>query len=230
VKLTVVITVFNERETIAEAVAQARDLPIEKQIVIVDNCSTDGTVDILKGLADDSMEIVFQPRNLGFGTSVARGIDLARGEYSYVHYTDLEYDPRCVFDMIELADREGLDAVFGSRLLNRKGESAFALVRERPFYLGTIVTTRLTNLFYGTDFTDIIGAKFYRTESFRALRPTNLTGIGFDWEVISKLCKYGCRVREVPVRYTPRTKGKRKIHAYDIIPAIATICRWRLFG
>ena len=91
-------------------------------------------------------------------------------------------------------------------------------------------TTRLTNLFYGTDFTDIIGAKFYRTESFRALRPTNLTGIGFDWEVISKLCKYGCRVREVPVRYTPRTKGKRKIHAYDIIPAIATICRWRLFG
>jgi glycosyltransferase involved in cell wall biosynthesis len=229
-RLTIVLTVYNEMETIAEAIEQVRKLPIEKQIVIIDNCSTDGTVEILKGLADPSIEICFQPENYGFGTSVAKGTSLAKGTYTYIHYTDLEYDPHCIFEMIELAEKENLDAVFGSRLLTRKNESMFKIVRERPFYLGTIITTFLTNLFYHRDFTDIIGAKFYRTEAFRALNPQNLKGIGFDWEVIGKLCKYGYKIKEIPVRYTPRTKGKKKIHAYDIVPAVLAMLKIKVFG
>lgn len=229
-KLSIVLTVYNEKDTIAEAIEQVKRLPLEKQIIIIDNCSTDGTVEILKGLADPSLEMVFQPENYGFGTSVAKGISLAKGTYVYIHYTDLEYDPHCIFEMLELAEKENLDAVFGSRLLTRRNESAFAIVRERPFYLGTIITTLLTNLFYHRDFTDIIGAKFYRTEAFRTITPKNLRGIGFDWEVISILCKHGYRVREIPVQYTPRTMGKKKIHAYDIVPAVLTMLKMKFFG
>lgn len=224
-KLSIIVTVYNERETILEAIAQVQKLDIEKEIIIVDNCSTDGTVEILKGLTDPSLEIIYQPKNFGFGTSVVTAINRARSTYSYIHYTDLEYDPNCVYEMMRIADKENWDAIFGSRLINRQNESKFKIIKERPFYLGTITTTWLTNILYHKNFTDIIGAKFYRTEAFRAINPQNLKGIGFDWEVISKLCKYGYKIKEIPVRYTPRTNGKKKIHAYDIVPAILTMLK-----
>ena len=229
-KLSIIVTVYNERETISEAIAQVQKLNIEKQIIIIDNCSTDGTVEILKGLTDTSLEVILQPQNYGFGTSVVKGMSLAKGTYTYIHYTDLEYDPRCVYEMLEMAEKENLDAIFGSRLLDRRNESRFKIAKERPFYLGTIITTFLTNLFYHKNLTDIIGAKFYRTSAFREINPQMLKGIGFDFEVVSKLCTYGFKIKEIPVLYTPRTKGQKNVKVYHIIPAILTMIRIKLFG
>ena len=217
-KLTIIVTVYNEKDTILKAIEEAKSLDIEKQIVIVDNCSTDGTREILRGLNDSSITVVYQSKNYGYGESVITGMNLAQGEYLYVHNSDLEYDPRCVYEMVELSDKEGLDAVFGSRLLKRKGESKFKILQERPFYLGTFITTSLTNIFYCKSFSDIIGTRFYRTTALKRINP-QVKGIGFDFEVVSKLCKYGYRIKETAVNYFPRTKGK-KIKAYDIIPAV----------
>ena len=82
--------------------------------------------------------------------------------------------------MLALAEKEGLDAVFGSRLLNRKNESKWKILRERPFYLGTIITTFFINLFYGKNFTDIIGIRFYRAQAFKKINPQYLNELGFE--------------------------------------------------
>lgn len=222
-KLTVVVTVYNEKGTILKAIEQAKALNIEKQIIVVDNCSTDGTREILRGIKDESLEVVYQSMNYGYGRSVVTGMNLAKGEYLYIHNSDLEYDPSCVYEMLELAEKEKLDVVFGSRLLNRGNKPIFRILKERPFYLGTIITTFLTNLFYHKEFTDIIGTRFYRTEALKKIAP-QMSGIGFDFEVVSKFCKCGFKIKEVPVRYKPRTKGK-KVKASDIIPAVITMLK-----
>jgi len=222
-KLTIVVTVFNEKNTILKAIQAAKNIGIEKEIIIVDNCSSDGTQEILRSLKDDTLKIVYQPKNYGYGMSVITGMRLARGEFMFVHNSDLEYNPECIYAMLALAEKNKLDAVFGSRLRNRSGESWFKILKERPFYLGTMITTGLTNILYGKNFTDIIGNRFYRTTALRKINP-RISGIGFDFEVVSKLCKYKFNIAEVPVAYSPRTVGK-KIKFYDIIPAVMTMLK-----
>jgi len=226
-KLTIVVTVYNEKDTIVRAIEQAKALSLEKQIIVIDNCSTDGTREILRQLNDKELEIVYQSGNYGYGMSVITGMRLAKGGYMYVHNSDLEYDPVCVYDMLRIAEEEQLDAVFGSRLFHRRGESKLSIIKTRPFYLGTIITTFLTNVFYRKDFTDIIGCRFYRTSALKAINP-RIQGIGFDFEVVSKLAKLGYKLKEIPVQYYPRTKGK-KIKVYDIIPAVWTMIKIKFF-
>lgn len=222
-KLTVIVTVYNEKDTISKAIEQAKALDLDKEIIVVDNCSTDGTREILRELRDPTLQIVYQPENYGYGKSVITGANMAKGDFIYVHNSDLEYEPTCVYEMLDLAKKNDLDAIFGSRLLKRRGDSIFKILKDRPFFLGTLITTALTNIFYGRHFTDIIGTRFYRTSAFRKISP-QVWGIGFDFEVVSKLCKYKCRLGEIAVSYFPRTKGK-KIKATDIIPAVLTMLR-----
>ena len=227
-KLTTIITVYNEKNTIVKAIEEAKKIQLENEIIIIDNASTDGTREILRSLNDNSLKIVYQSKNYGYGTSVTTGMSLALGEYLFIHNSDLEYDPVCIYEMLSCAENENLDVVFGSRLLGRRGESIFKILKERPFYLGTVITTTLINIFYGKNFSVIIGNRLYRTESLKKINPQN-AGIGFDFEVVSKLCKLGYRIKEIPVKYSPRTKGK-KVKPYDIIPAVLTILKVKIFG
>jgi len=220
-KLTVVVTVYNEKDTILRAVQDAQAIKADKEVIVVDNCSTDGTREILQNLNDDSIKVVYQPENYGYGCSVITGMKMAQGEYLFVHNSDLEYNPDCVYQMLEMAEKDELDAVFGSRLLAQKDESKLKVLRNRPFYLGTLITTTLTNIFYKRHFTDIIGNRFYRTATMKKIDP-QIMGIGFDFEVVSKLCKVNSKIGEIAVEYSPRTKGK-KIKVTDIIPAVLTM-------
>jgi len=231
-KLTIIVTCFNEKITILKAIEEAKNLNIEKEIVVIDNCSTDGTREILKALNDNSIKIVFQPQNYGYGRSVKTGISLAKGEFAYVQYSDLEYDIGSVHGMLNLAEKDNLDAVFGSRLYGIKKNliSVYRLVKKRPYYLGTLATTFLINLFYGRRFTDIIGTRLYRTSSFKKI-DIKANGMSFDFEVVSKLCKKGFSIKETPVSYKARSAREgKKVKAMDIIPALAAIIRIKFFG
>jgi len=230
-KLTVIVTCFNEKATIFKAVEETKALNIDKEIIIIDNCSTDGSREILRSMDDGSVKIVFQPKNYGYGQSVKTGSELAKGEYIYVQYSDLEYDIECVSKMLHLAEKEELDAVFGSRLYNIRKNfiSIHKLVKERPYYLGTLVTTFLINLFYRRRFTDIIGTRLYRTSSFKKV-DIESRGIAFDFEVVSKLCKKGFKIKEVPVIYKARSSREgKKVKAMDIVPAIKAIFKVKFF-
>lgn len=230
-KLTIIITVYNEVNTIAKAIEEAKNLPEEKEIIVVDNCSTDGTRDILRQLNDDSLQIIYQPKNYGYGKSVRTGMSLARGEFTYVHNSDLEYNIECVHRMLKLAEGKGLDAVFGSRLYGKVKNifSAISIIKERPYYLGSLITTSLVNILYSRRFTDIIGTRFYRTASFKKI-DLESTGIGFDFELVSKLCKKSFKIEETPVSYAPRSARQgKKVKAIDIFPAVTAILRARFF-
>ena len=230
--LTVIVTVFNEKNTIKEAIEDVKKLNLEKEIIVIDNFSDDGTVEILKGLKDDTVNIVFQPQNHGFAQSVMTGMSMAKGEFVYIQYSDLEYDILSVYEMLDLIERENLDAVFGSRYYNFRKNicSIFLLVKKRPYALGTLITTSLINLFYRKRFTDIIGTKLYRTSSFMKIN-IKTRNIGFDFEIVSKLCKNRFKIKEVPVKYKPRNHmDGKKIKAMDIIPALIAIFKVKFFN
>ncbi|MDP3042489.1 MAG: glycosyltransferase family 2 protein [Candidatus Omnitrophota bacterium] len=230
-KLSIVIFCFNERATILKAIEQAKQIDIDKEIIVIDNCSTDGTKDILEALEKSAaLRTVIHSKNMGVGYSVREGISLAEGEYFYAPCADLEYKMEDVYKMMEKIESENLDAVFGSRLLERKGTSKFNLIKERPYWLGSIIATFLTNLFYGRNFTDVIATKLIKTDILKGLG-CQAANQAFEFELVSRLCKKRYRIGEVPVWYKPRThKEGKTIRVIDMIPAVLAILRVKIFG
>ena len=224
-RLTIIVTVYNEVRTVKQAIDDVRSLDIEKEIIVIDNCSTDGTKEILKGFNDDDIKIIYQDKNYGYGKSIERGVSLANGEYIFVQFTDLEYDYTKCLDMLQLAEKNGYDAVFGSRLKDiLKIRSKWSLVKERPACLATLISTYLVNKWYGYHFTDVIGTKLYRTSSVRTI-PIDTYGPGFEFEHVSRMCKAGFKIGEINVGYKPRASNKeKKIKPYHMLNAL-----WALF-
>lgn len=230
-KLTIFICCFNEKATILKAIEEAKAINIDKEIIVIDNCSTDGTREILENLkSDKTLEIIFNPNNMGVGYSCCLAIDTAKGDYFYSPCADLEYKMADVYKMIDNVEAEKLDVVFGSRLRNRKGVSVWQLIKERPYWLGTIIATFLTNLFYCKDFTDVIAPKLVKTNILKKLNLQSHSQ-SFEFELVSKLCKRGYKIGEIPVWYKPRThKEGKTIRAFDMIPALLAILRVKIFG
>lgn len=225
-KLTIVIGCFNESSTIIKAIDQAKAVNVDKEIIVIDNCSTDGTREILEGLVNDKeLRIILQPKNFGAGNTGIEGIRLAKGEYLYGPGADLEYRMEDACKMIDKMEGEKLDAVFGSRLADRKSVSFWQLIKERPFWLGTLIGTFLVNVLYRRNFTDIIATKLIKTAILKELRCKS-SGQAFEFELVSRLCKRKYKIGEVSVWYKPRTRKEGKtIKAIDIIPAIWAILK-----
>jgi glycosyltransferase involved in cell wall biosynthesis len=230
-KVTIVITCFNEKATILKAIDQAKAINIDKEIIVIDNCSTDGTKEILEGLrGDKALKIILHTKNLGAGYSGSEGKRLAQGDYIYGPGADLEYRMEDVCKMMNKIEKEDLDAVFGSRLADRKNVSKIALIKERPYWLGTIIATFLINLLYNRKFTDIIATKLIKTNILKGLN-LEANNQAYEFELVSRLCKKGYKIGEVPVYYKPRShKEGKTIRALDMIPAILAILRVKIFG
>ena len=229
-KLTILIGCFNEKPTILKAIEQAKAINIDKEIIVIDNCSTDGTREVLETLKDDkTLKIIFHSKNMGAGYSACEGIRLARGDYFYGPGSDLEYKMEDVYRMIGKMESENLDAVFGSRLLERKDVSRRELIKERPYWLGTLIATFLVNLLYRKNFTDVIAIKLVKTDILRSL-DCQAKNQAFEFELVSSLCKRGCKIGEIPVWYKPRThKEGKTIKAFDMLPALLAILRAKFF-
>ncbi|MFA7676535.1 MAG: glycosyltransferase family 2 protein [Candidatus Omnitrophota bacterium] len=226
-KLTIFIACFNEKDTISEAIRQAQGLDIDKEIIVVDNCSTDGTRQILADLKDKDLRMVLQPENYGVGRSVNVGIDMAKGDYFYGPGADLEYKMDDVYPMLDMIQSLHLDAVFGSRLAAKAGISKIDIIKERPYALATIVTTYLINKWYKRNFTDIIAPKLIKTEILKKLN-VQADNQAFEFELVSRLCKAGCKIGEVPVYYKPRSaKEGKTIKPLDILPALTAMFKVR---
>lgn len=230
-KLTILILCFNEKSTILKVIEQAKQVNIDKEIIIIDNCSTDGTGEILENLKNDkALKIIAHSKNMGVGYSAREGMDIARGDYFYSPGADLEYKMEDVYSMMDKVEKENLDAVFGSRLADRKNVSKIALIKERSYWLGTIIATSLINLLYQKRFTDIIGTNLIKTAILKELN-CKANGQAVAFELVSKLCKRRCNIGEVSVWYKPRThKEGKTIRAIDIIPALTAIFKVKFLG
>jgi dolichol-phosphate mannosyltransferase len=226
-KLSVIMPVYNECNTVLRMLDRVLNVPIPKEVIIVDNCSTDGTREILRGIQADDVQVIFQPQNLGRGTSVRTALAHCTGDYALTQGADLEYDPEEWHLAIEKALSENLDAVFGSRTLG--GKAVYVYARN---YYGILFLSTLINLLYGSHYTDT-GTEFkmVRTPVFQALG-LKRSGFDLDFEICTKLALGGYSYGEVPVSYHPRSiaEGKKLRAVRDGLAAIRVILGDRFAG
>jgi glycosyltransferase involved in cell wall biosynthesis len=193
----------------------------EKEIIVVDDCSTDGTRDILRSTDSSSVKVLFHEKNMGKGAAIRTGLSAATGEAIIVQDADLEYNPEQYGTLLKPLERGEADAVYGSRF---RGGGVF-LLRSR---LANRVLTAMTNLLFGAHLSDMETCyKMMRTEVARAI---DIRSNGFDVEpeVTAKLLKRRYRIREVPISYQGRgsLEGK-KIGWKDGLKAIMALVRYR---
>jgi dolichol-phosphate mannosyltransferase len=176
----------------------------------VDNCSTDGTRELLQEITLPDVRVILQPRNLGKGASIRTGYAQATGDYAIIQDSDFEYDPEEMELFTRLIDEAAPDAIFGSRTLGGR-----AIYKYAVNYWGVRFITAIFNVLFGAHLTDVaVGTKLVRLDVARALP---LTGSGFDleFELACKLRKRGYHILEVPVSYHPRTVAEgKKIKAF----------------
>jgi glycosyltransferase involved in cell wall biosynthesis len=222
-RLTVIVPVYNEERTIERVVRAVASVPIEHEIVVVDDGSRDGTPEVLARLEAEGLVRVFrQTPNQGKGKAVRRGIEEARGEICVIQDADLEYQPQDFPQLIRPIVEMGADAVYGSRFMGPHRVFLFWHFAANRFL------TWLTNVLYDTMLTDMeTGYKAVRTS---VLREMHLRSDTFDIEpeITAKLFKRGRKVFEVPITYNGRTYAEgKKIRAKDAILAMVALFRFR---
>jgi dolichol-phosphate mannosyltransferase len=231
VKLSIIIPAYNEAGTIAAIVrrAQTVDLgPVDKEIIVVNDGSTDGTADVLKELP--AVRHISRERNAGKGAAVSAGFQAATGDIVLIQDADLEYDPDDYPVMIRPIVEGHSDVVLGSRFILYKPK--FFGTRRSPYlshYIGNMLVTSITNLLYGQRFTDYEGCYKAFRRTVVAATPVQANGFEFDNELICKLMRKGTRMVEVPIRYTPRSyeSGKKITWRHGVI-MLWTIIKWRV--
>lgn len=223
-KLTIVIPVFNEQQTVAEILRRVRAVPIPKEIIVVDDCSTDDTRAVLEQLGDWSeLRVIHKPQNAGKGAALRTGFAAATGDVVVVQDADLEYDPNDLSALLEPILRGEADVVYGSRYLHEQPQDPSLLHR-----LGNQVLTWASNLFTGLRLTDM--ETCYKMIPRPLLQSLEIqqNRFGFEPEVTAKLARRGVRIKELPIRYESRGyKDGKKIGWRDAINAFYCIVRYR---
>jgi glycosyltransferase involved in cell wall biosynthesis len=221
-RLSVIIPVYNERPTIEEQLRRVREVAIDKEIVVIDDASTDGTRELLSSLpAEPGLRVLLQPENRGKGAAVRRGLAEARGEVVVIQDADLEYDPRDYTKLIEPIDQGVADVVYGSRFLGWPRR-----VLHFRHQLANRFLTTLSNLATDLNLTDMETCyKMMTREVARSLRLRS-DRFAIEPEITAKIARLGYRVYEVPISYHGRDywEGK-KITWTDGLAAVWTILR-----
>ena len=221
--LAVVMPVYNELATVEEVIRRVLALPLRVQLVVVDDCSTDGTGDLLARLRDElGFTLVRQPKNQGKGAALRTGFTQVSGDLVVIQDADLEYSPEELPALIELICEGRADVVYGSRFLGRHRVFLFT------HYLGNRLLTTLTNVLYNTMLTDMETCyKVMRAEVLRSMTLQS-NGFGIEPELTAKIFKRHLRVYEVPISYDGRgyDEGK-KIGWRDGVVAVWVLLKYR---
>jgi len=223
-KLSVVIPVYNERDWLREVIRRVEAVPLPKEIILVDDCSTDGTRDILKELESEGHKVVYQPKNQGKGAALRTGFEHATGAVILVQDADLEYDPAEYPRLLQPILENRADVVFGSRFI---GESHRVLYFWH--YVCNKFLTMLSNMFTNLNLTDMETCyKVFRREVLQGLKLKS-DRFGFEPEFTAKIAKRRpkWRIYEIPISYAGRTyeEGK-KIGLKDAFQALWCIVRY----
>ena len=236
--LSIVIPAYNEERFIGTLLERilALDLSalgLEKEIVVVNDCSRDRTAEVVAGFS--RVRLHNQPKNAGKGAAVRAGIGLATGEYLIIQDADLEYDPADYIPMFRMLQEPGVDAVYGSRYLKHpgKGKLVNLLTGKHPnqgllAYAGGQSLSFVALLFTGSYISDTVTAlKLFRTSLIQSL-PLETSGFELDHEITARILARGGTIKEVPIKYFPRTKAEgKKIGMKDWFIGTRTFVRYR---
>lgn len=227
-RVSFLVPAYDEAATIVELLERVSALDLEKQIVVVDDGSTDGTGDLAKQWSDGRDDvIVIRQENRGKGAAIRAAIPHADGEIAVIQDADLEYDPADVPALIEPIERGVADVVFGSRLSGGRPQRAYLFWH----LVGNRFLSLLTNVLFNTTISDMeTGYKAFRIEVVRSL-DLRQDDFGIEPEITAKVCKRGLRVYELPIAYYGRTYAEgKKITWRDGFKAIRVLLGVRLFG
>jgi glycosyltransferase involved in cell wall biosynthesis len=227
VRLSVVMPVYNEERTVAASISRVREVPLDIELICIDDGSADGTRTVLERLRDSGAidTLILQPENRGKGAAVRRGIDAATGDVLVIQDADLEYDPQDLPALLDPIVTGRADAVFGSR---------FAGGPHRVLYfwhsVGNGFLTLVSNMFTDLNLTDMETCyKMVRTDLMKSL-PLKTQRFGIEPELTARLAQSRARIYEVPISYHGRTYAEgKKINWRDGVAAFWHIVRSNLF-
>ena len=226
-KLTIVIPVFNEKETIHDIIAAVEATPFRKEIIVVDDGSTDGTRDTLGAIQNANLRVIMHDRNQGKGAALQTGFSHAAGDIVIIQDADLEYDPEEYPVLLKPILDGKADVVYGSRFAGHGAHRVLYFWH----YVGNRFLTLLSNLFTNLNLTDM--ETCYKVFTREALAGVEIKEkrFGFEPEITAKMAKKKLRIYEVPISYYGRTyeQGK-KINWKDGVRALWCILRYNLMG
>lgn len=232
-KLSIIIPAYNEGNTVAAVIQRVESVTLEgmtKEIIVVDDASTDCTAEVLKGIRN--IHAIRHSRNAGKGAALSTGIHAATGEVVIFQDADLEYAPEDYPVLLQPLIEGQCDAVMGSRFLRER--PVFWGSRKSPYlnhYIGNLLIIWVTNILYGKRFTDYEGCYKAFRRSVLLDTPIEATGFEFDNELICKVMRKGVRITEVPIQYHPRTyeQGKKITWRHGLV-MLWTIAKWRFLS
>lgn len=222
-KLTILIPVYNERHSLKEILKQVEtvDFDMEKEIILIDDYSTDGTKELYKELP---YKVIYHQRNMGKGAALRTGFHAATGDIIIIQDADLEYNPKDYKPLVNLIKTNQADVVYGSRLADSRNTGSFLMLS----YLANITLTFMTRLLYQTYLTDMetcykaFRADFIKDISIKSNR------FDFEPEITAKILKKNARYQEVPISYNARSVSEgKKIGWRDGLQAIWTLIKYR---
>ena len=226
-KLSVVIPVYNEKKTLNELILRVEAVSIDKEVIIIDDASTDGTRDLLKKYEKkEGFEVIYRPKNKGKGAALRAGFEIVKGEVIIIQDADLEYNPKDFHVLLEPIFDKRADVVYGSRFLGGSHRVLFFW-----HYIANKFLTTLSNMFTNINLTDMeTGYKAFRREVIESISLKS-NRFGFEPEFTMKVAQRKFVIYEVPISYDGRdySEGK-KINWRDGVAALWFILRFRFFN
>ena len=225
-KLSIIIPAYNEEKTISEIIRRVKNVKlngIAKEIVIVDDASTDSTKKILDGISDKSIKVVHHKKNMGKGSAIRTALNYTTGDIILIQDADLEYNPEEYPKLLEPIIEGKFDVVYGSRQLGKRHKYA-----RLAYYIAGLSLTALSNILYGINITDEPCG--YKVFSSDIIKNVNLRCKRFEFcpEITAKISKKGIKIYEVPSSYNPRSRKEgKKIKFSDWLEAVYTLVKYR---
>jgi glycosyltransferase involved in cell wall biosynthesis len=222
--VSVIVPVYNEQETISSVLRELLKLDSEIpsiETIVIDDGSTDGTQNEIARFP--SVRYIRHERNLGKGRALRTGFAAAKGKVIAIQDADLEYQPKQIPSLVGPICSGHVDAVFGSRFIGKRNGMSFSHT------VGNIMLSKITSLLFRTNITDVMTG--HKAFSSRILNSVNLKerGFGIEVELTAKILKDGCRILEVPIEYSYRTRGVTKIRYRDGLKCLLKLLRIALF-
>ncbi len=225
-KISVVVPVFNERNTIEAIIDRIKAVPLKMEIVVVDDCSNDGTREILNKMNDDMVRIIYHEANMGKGAALRTGFRNITNDIVIVQDADLEYDPGEYHKLIKPIIDGKADVVYGSRFMGSEPHRVLYFWHM----VGNKILTFLSNMFTNLSLTDMETCyKVFRSEVLRNMTIEE-NRFGFEPEITAKLAKMDLRIYEVGISYAGRSyREGKKINWKDGLSAIRCILKYNVF-
>ena len=224
-KITILIPVFNEYKFLNEILKKVEsiDFQLEKEIIIIDDFSTDGTRDLYPEIEH---KVLLHEKNQGKGAALRTGLKEATGDIIIIQDADLEYNPEDYIPLVELVKNNEADVVYGSRLSNKSNKENFLLLS----YLANQTLSFLTRILFKTNVTDM--ETCYKVFKANIIKNINIKSNRFDFEpeITAKILKQKIRYKEIPISYNARTEDEgKKIGWKDGLQAVLTLFKYRFF-